>query len=74
MLTQLGTHCASKFAERVQAIGLTPPQVGILGLIARAPGQSQQSVATTLGLLPSRLVAFVDDLERPGTGGAGAQQ
>ncbi|GAA1687906.1 MarR family transcriptional regulator [Fodinicola feengrottensis] len=66
LLTQLGTHCASKFAERVQAIGLTPPQVGILGLIARAPGQSQQSVATTLGLLPSRLVAFVDDLEDQG--------
>jgi DNA-binding MarR family transcriptional regulator len=66
LLTQLGTHCAHKFAERAAAIGLTPPQVGILGLIARSPGQSQQAVATTLGLLPSRLVGFVDDLEDQG--------
>jgi DNA-binding MarR family transcriptional regulator len=66
LVTQLGTHCATKFAERAREIGLTPPQVGILGLIARSPGQSQQAVATTLGLLPSRLVGFVDDLEEQG--------
>lgn len=66
LVTQLGTHCAVKFAERTREIGLTPPQVGILGLIARSPGQSQQAVATTLGLLPSRLVGFVDDLEEQG--------
>ncbi|WP_163511433.1 MarR family winged helix-turn-helix transcriptional regulator [Fodinicola acaciae] len=66
LVTQLGTHCAAKFAVRAREIGLTPPQVGILGLIARSPGQSQQAVATALGLLPSRLVGFVDDLEDQG--------
>jgi DNA-binding MarR family transcriptional regulator len=62
LLTALGTHSAMRFAERVAELDLTPPQVGLLRLIAATPGQSQQAVAQVLGLPPSRLVGLVDAL------------
>lgn len=66
LLAQLGSHAAGRFAERVAELGLTPPQTGLLRAIARDPGSSQQQLATRLGLLPSRVVRFVDDLEARG--------
>ena len=66
LLAQLGAHAAGRFAERIAELGLTPPQAGLLRAIARAPGSSQQRLATHLGLQPSRMVAFVDDLEDRG--------
>jgi len=42
------------------------PQAGLLRLISREPGQSQQAVARRLGTPPSRLVALVDGLEQRG--------
>lgn len=35
-------------------------------MIASQPGRSQQSVAEELGVVPSRVVALVDNLERKG--------
>ncbi len=66
LLAQLGTHAASRFAERIAEIGLTPPLIGLLAAIARDPGRSQQQLASHLGLLPSRVVSFVDELEDRG--------
>lgn len=66
LLAQVGGHAAARFAERVATIGLNPPQVGLLRAIASAPGSSQQQLAERLGLLPSRVVAFVDELENLG--------
>lgn len=66
LLTQLGTQAAAKFAERVGALNLTPPQVGMLRMIAAQPGLSQQTLAGNLGMLPSKVVTFVDDLEGRG--------
>ena len=63
LLTQLGAHAAARFADRVATLGLTPPLTGLLAAIARDPGSSQQLLATRLGLLPSRVVSFVDELE-----------
>jgi DNA-binding MarR family transcriptional regulator len=62
LLAAVGAHAAARFAERVSALDLTPPQVGLLGLIAASPGQSQQAVAQVLGMPPSRLVGLVDAL------------
>jgi DNA-binding MarR family transcriptional regulator len=62
LLAAVGAHAAARFAERVAELGLTPPQVGLLGLIAASPGQSQQAVAQVLGMPPSRLVGLVDAL------------
>jgi DNA-binding MarR family transcriptional regulator len=66
LLTQLGTHAAMKFGTRVADLDLTPPQVGMLRMIATQPGLSQQALAGNLGMLPSKVVSFVDDLEGRG--------
>ncbi|MFE9655479.1 MarR family winged helix-turn-helix transcriptional regulator [Micromonospora sp. NPDC006431] len=66
LLAQVGAHASSRFAERIADLGLTPPQAGLIRAIAAAPASSQQQLATQLGLLPSRVVAFVDDLESRG--------
>jgi DNA-binding MarR family transcriptional regulator len=66
LLAQLGALAAERFAERIAPLGLTPPQAGVLRAIALAPGQSQQALARHLRTQPSRVVAFVDDLEARG--------
>ena len=66
LLAQLGHHAADQFAQRIASIDLTPPHAGILRAIAADPGRSQQALSTQLELLPSRVVTFVDDLEKRG--------
>ena len=66
LLAQLGHHAASLFAEQMASIDLTPPHAGILRAIASDPCRSQQALSGQLGLLPSRVVAYVDDLEDRG--------
>jgi DNA-binding MarR family transcriptional regulator len=66
LLAQLGHHAAGLFAESIATLGLTPPHAGILRAIASEPGPSQQSLSVQLGLLPSRVVAYVDELEDRG--------
>jgi DNA-binding MarR family transcriptional regulator len=66
LLAQLGHHAAERFSDRIAALDLTPPHAGILRAIAANPGRSQAALSTQLGLLPSRVVAFVDDLEDRG--------
>ena len=63
LLTQVGSHAAARFGQRIAAIGLTPPDAGVLGNIASHPGISQQALAKHLGVVPSRMVALIDDLE-----------
>lgn len=64
LITQVGGLAASRYAERIAPLGLTPPHTGLLRAIEAQPGRSQQAVAAQLGLLPSRLVSLVDELER----------
>ena len=66
LLTQLGTRAAQRFAERIAELDLTPPQAGLLRVVAAGPGRSQQVLATQLGTPASRLVALVDGLEQRG--------
>jgi DNA-binding MarR family transcriptional regulator len=66
LLAQLGAYAASRFAERIAEIDLTPPQTGLLRAIAAQPGRSQQALATLLGTPPSRLVTLVDGLDERG--------
>lgn len=66
LLSALGAHSAMNFGRRLAALDLTPPHVGLLRAIAREPGRSQQAVAEEFGMPPSRLVAFIDDLEHAG--------
>jgi DNA-binding MarR family transcriptional regulator len=66
LLTQLGTQAAFDFAERLAAIELAPPHAGILRAIGASTGMSQQLLAKTLSMQPSRLVVLVDELEEKG--------
>jgi DNA-binding MarR family transcriptional regulator len=65
-VAQVGALAASQFAERLSSTGLTPPHAGILRAVAASAGISQQALASLLGMLPSRLVAFLDELEERG--------
>jgi DNA-binding MarR family transcriptional regulator len=66
LLAQIGHHAAAMFATQMEELDLTPPHAGILRAIASEPGRSQQALSTQLGLLPSRVVAYVDELEERG--------
>jgi DNA-binding MarR family transcriptional regulator len=66
LLSQLGHRSASIFADLIASIDLMPPHAGILRAISAAPGRSQQALSGQLGLLPSRVVAYVDELEHRG--------
>ncbi|BBX38336.1 MarR family transcriptional regulator [Mycolicibacterium mageritense DSM 44476 = CIP 104973] len=66
LLAQLGHRAATLFAEQMASVDLTPPHAGILRAIGTQPGLSQQSLSSQLGLLPSRVVSYVDDLENRG--------
>jgi DNA-binding MarR family transcriptional regulator len=66
LLSQLGHRSTSVFADLIASVDLTPPHAGILRAIASEPGRSQQALSGQLGLLPSRVVAYVDELEDRG--------
>ena len=66
LLAQLGAEAAARWAQRIAPLDLTPAQTGLLRLIARQPGQSQQALARQLGTPPSRLVLLLDELEERG--------
>jgi DNA-binding MarR family transcriptional regulator len=66
LLSQIGHRSASVFTDLIASIDLTPPHAGILRAIAAEPGRSQQALSGQLGLLPSRVVAYVDELEDRG--------
>jgi DNA-binding MarR family transcriptional regulator len=63
LLAQVGAHAAAQFAERLSELELLPPHAGVLRAIAGGPGGSQQRLASQLGMLPSRLVPLLDELE-----------
>jgi DNA-binding MarR family transcriptional regulator len=66
LLSQLGAHASSLFLAHAAELDLTGPQIGVLRAIADDPGASQQALAQRLDILPSRVVALLDDLEDRG--------
>jgi DNA-binding MarR family transcriptional regulator len=66
LVAQVGGLAAMRFGDQVTDAGVTPPQAGLLRVVAAEPGRTQQAVSTQLGLLPSRLVMLVDELEGRG--------
>ena len=66
LIAQVGAHAASRFAERLAKLKLAPRHAGILRILSSTPAITQQTLATTLGMVPSRLVALVDDMEARG--------
>ena len=66
LLAQLGAHAAELFATALAEQDLTPALVGIMRLLQAEPGLSQQQLSERLGAVPSRVVSYVDELERRG--------
>jgi DNA-binding MarR family transcriptional regulator len=66
LLAQVGAAAAERFGERSAAIDVTRPQAGLLRALATHGPMSQQALAAWLDVVPSRLVALVDDLEQRG--------
>ena len=66
LLAQVGAHAAMQFGERLTGLRLSRPHAGILRLIALSPGLSQQELGRRLDILPSRLVALLDELQERG--------
>jgi DNA-binding MarR family transcriptional regulator len=66
LLAQVGGHAAALFAARLFALGLAPAHAGILRVIAQEEGLSQRRLARQLGILPSRLVSLMDELQSRG--------
>src|SRR5215468_7300284 len=66
LLSQVGAHAATQFGERLTSLRLTRPHAGILRLIGLSPGLSQQELGRRLAILPSQLVALLDELEERG--------
>src|SRR5262245_37865360 len=66
LIAQVGAHAAAKFAERLAVLELGPAQAGTLRIIRMRSGISQQALSSVLGILPSRLVVLIDELERRG--------
>jgi DNA-binding MarR family transcriptional regulator len=66
LLAQLGAHAAARFNTRLAVLELAPAHAGIIETLAGTPGMSQCALARALGMLPSRMVAYVDELERKG--------
>ena len=65
-MSQIGTHVALSFARKIKGFGVSPPHVGILRWINANAGKNQRQLALHLGVLPSRLVMLLDELEAKG--------
>ncbi len=63
LLSQVGARSAQIFGHMLEPLNFTPPDAGILRLLARSPGLSQQELARRLHMHASRLVAVIDALE-----------
>jgi DNA-binding MarR family transcriptional regulator len=66
LLSQLGARAAQEFTNLLTPLDLAPADAGILRLVARSEGISQQALAAALNMHASRLVALIDDLESRG--------
>jgi DNA-binding MarR family transcriptional regulator len=65
-LSTLGFAVSAGFAERLAPLGLEPRDFGLLRAIGAAEGESQHAIAVRLQIPASRMVAFLDSLERRG--------
>jgi DNA-binding MarR family transcriptional regulator len=66
MLAQVGALAAGRFAKRIAELDLTPAHANVLRVVATDPGRSHQSLSASVGLVPARLAAVLDDLEHRG--------
>jgi DNA-binding MarR family transcriptional regulator len=66
LLAQVGASSSRRFAKALEALDFAPWGAGILRLLSRMPGISQQELAARLETHASRLVGMIDTLEKRG--------
>jgi DNA-binding MarR family transcriptional regulator len=66
LLSKLGMGTGRLFAEAMAPLGLRPPQFGVLNILDRLEGASQQAIGERLGIDPSSMVGVIDDCEKAG--------
>jgi DNA-binding MarR family transcriptional regulator len=66
LLSQLGTHAALSFGRKIAGLRISPPHLGMLRWIHANGGKNQRELASHLGVVPSRLVVLLDELESKG--------
>src|SRR5580658_6292581 len=64
LLSQVGASSARRFAKALEPLEFAPWGAGILRLLSRMPGISQQELAARLETHASRLVGMIDELEK----------
>lgn len=65
-ISTTGYAIAAQFRERLAPFGLEPREFALLRSVAASEGDSQQAIGERMKIAPSRMVAFVDSLERRG--------
>ena len=63
LLSWNGRRTSHMFAKALEPLGLRPPHFGVMQLIARDPGITQQELADRSLIDASSMVAVVDELE-----------
>jgi DNA-binding MarR family transcriptional regulator len=66
LIAQVGAHASLQFAERLRKVDLAPQHAGMLRILSAKAGITQQALAEILGIVASRLVVLVDEMERRG--------
>ena len=61
-LGMLGARITQTFSARIERIGLTHKQVGLLAVVDGGLANSQREIATRLQVAPSLVVSLVDQL------------
>jgi DNA-binding MarR family transcriptional regulator len=65
-VSSIGYAVARRFRETLAPLQLEPREFALLRAMGAAEGMSQQAAAERLQIPPSRMVAFVDELEQRG--------
>ena len=63
LLSKLGGASTERFSSALESLGLRPKHCGLLAAVQAWPMASQQMLGRALGLVPSAIVAMMDDLE-----------
>jgi DNA-binding MarR family transcriptional regulator len=66
LLSWNGRRTSHMFAKALEPLGLRPPHFGVMQLIAKDPGITQQELADRSLIDASSMVAVVDELEEFG--------
>jgi DNA-binding MarR family transcriptional regulator len=66
LLSQVGQHITTRFADELTPLGLHPAHFGVLSHLGDTPGCTQQELANRLHIHRNAMVGLIDDLEARG--------